>query len=90
MNNFQYDKTKLVKGMKEAYQKFKNEMSYEEFLNLIVEKLKSSIDAIQSDLFDLLGYEQLEFIEYLIEHRKQIIFWHSNKKINKIFSGNFN
>jgi hypothetical protein len=74
--------------MKKAFEKYSTAMSYDEFVNIIIEKLKSSENLSQSELFDLLGYENIEFIEYIIEHRKLILAWYSNKKLTKIFTGN--
>lgn len=47
-------------------------MSYQDFATIIVEKLNTS-ENIQTELFDILGYEHLKFIEYVIEHRKTIL-----------------
>ena len=69
--------------MKKAYEKYRHEMSYEDFLQLIIEKLKAPEDVIQCELFDLLGYEHLEFIEYLITNRKPVLTWYNNKKLHK-------
>lgn len=60
-------------------------MSYEEFVQLIMSKLKSSANESQSELFDLLGYEHFEFIGYIIEHKKSIFALNSAAKATKIF-----
>lgn len=73
--------------MKKAYEKFCTSMSYEEFVNMIVEKLKGSSSTVSSsELFDLLGYENINFIEYIIELRKQVVAWYTNQKLTKTFS----
>lgn len=72
--------------MKKAYEKFSTSMSYDEFVNMIIEKLKGPPTTASSELFDLLGYENINFIEYIIELRKQIIAWYTNQKLAKTFS----
>lgn len=73
--------------MKHAFEKYKTAMSYDEFVNVVISKLKAPGDSAESELFDLLGCENIEFIEYVIEHRKQILAWHSNQKLTKHFNG---
>lgn len=57
-------------------------MSYQDFTTVIVEKLKTSKN-IQTELFDMLGCEHLEFIEYIIEHQKTIVSTYLCLKITK-------
>lgn len=57
-------------------------MSHQDFVTAIVEKLKNS-EYIQAELFDMLGCEHLEFIEYIIEHQKAIISTYSCSKVTK-------
>ena len=75
--------------MKRAFEKYRAAMSYDEFVEVMISKLKAPENLAQSELFDLLGYENIEFIEYIIEHRKQILAWHTNKKLTKTFSCKF-
>lgn len=73
--------------MKRAFEKYRTAMSYDEFINLVVTKLKApNSPNLQSELFDLLGYENLEFIEYIIEQREMVLAWHSNQLLTKTFS----
>ncbi len=34
---------------------------------------KNSSDALQTDLFDLLGFERIELVQELLEHRQDIV-----------------
>lgn len=83
---FQFNKQEVVTGMKKAFEKYRSTMSYDEFVNVIVDKLKTSGQFFESELFDLLGYEYISFIEYLINYRKQVIAWHSNQKLTRTFA----
>jgi activating signal cointegrator complex subunit 3 len=57
-------------------------MSYQDFTIRIVNELKDSQN-IQIDLLDLLGYEHLEFVEYIIEHQKTIVSMYSKPMIKR-------
>lgn len=57
-------------------------MLFQDFRIAIVERLKTSQN-IQTELFDMLGCEHLEFIEYIIEHRKTIVSTYSCSKLIK-------
>jgi len=57
-------------------------MSYQDFTTRIVNELKDSQN-IQVDLLDLLGYEHLEFVEYIIEHQKTIVSMYSKPMIKR-------
>lgn len=52
-------------------------MSYKDFELRMVKKITNSHN-IQNDLFDMLGCDHLDFIEYIIEHRKMIISTYAN------------
>lgn len=75
-----FDKATFTKGLKNCYTEYSTEMSYQDFATAIVEKLKTSKN-IQTELFDMLGCEHLEFIEYIIEHQKTIISTYSCQKV---------
>ncbi|XP_058808781.1 activating signal cointegrator 1 complex subunit 3 [Phymastichus coffea] len=81
----EFDKQQFNRNMKRAFDKYQAAMSYDEFMNIVINKMKD-INSAQSELFDLLGYEHIEFIKYLIEHHKQILAWQSNQKLNKSFA----
>ena len=76
--------------MKTSYKKYCAEMNYEEFVTMITNKLRTSGSSLQNELFDLLGYENIDFIEYVIEHRKTILAYHMSQKTAKPFSKIFN
>lgn len=49
-------------------------MSFSEFNMTIIDKLRNSEEvALQTELFDMLGCDHLEFIEYIIEHQQAIV-----------------
>lgn len=58
-------------------------MKYEDFGHMIVDKLKSGGGNLQTELFDLFGCDNLEFIEYVLEHQKSIIALFSIQKLPK-------
>ena len=76
--------------MEKSFKIYSVSTSYDEFEQLIMEKLKMPSDSAQSELFDLLGFENINFIEYIIEQRKQILAWQSNQKLAKSFACEFN
>ncbi|KAJ8682588.1 hypothetical protein QAD02_018380 [Eretmocerus hayati] len=80
----EFDRQIMIKGMKAAFEKYRSTMSYDEFVNVIMDKLK--IPGGANELFDLLGCENFDFIEYLTENCKQVLTWHSNQKLVKSFS----
>ena len=77
---------RFAKGMKKCYQKYCAEMSYDEFATMIANKCKSSGSLLQNELFDLLGYENIDFIEYVIEHQKTVLAYYMNQKAARNFS----
>ncbi|XP_070529039.1 activating signal cointegrator 1 complex subunit 3 isoform X2 [Cardiocondyla obscurior] len=76
-----FDKTVFTKGLQSCYETFKTHlMSYEEFATAIIEKLTTP-----DELFDILGCEHLDFIEYITEHQKTIQSIYSHQKpINRV------
>ncbi|XP_023246702.1 activating signal cointegrator 1 complex subunit 3 [Copidosoma floridanum] len=82
----EFDRQRVNQGMKKAFEKYKTVMSYDEFSSITFEKLKSPPSSIQADLFDFLGCDSIEFIEYLIEHKKDIVAWQSAQKLSKTFN----
>ncbi|KMQ96180.1 activating signal cointegrator 1 complex subunit 3 [Lasius niger] len=75
-----FDKATFTKGLKNCCKDVA--MSYQDFATAIVDKLKNCQN-IQAELFDMLGCEHLEFIEYIIEHQKTIISTYSCSKMPK-------
>ncbi|XP_033213736.1 activating signal cointegrator 1 complex subunit 3 [Belonocnema kinseyi] len=82
----EFDKARFSKGMKKCYQKYCVEMSYDEFATMITNKLKTSGSSLQNELFDLLGYENIDFIEYIIEHQKTVLAYYMNQKAPRNFN----
>ncbi|KAL7288666.1 hypothetical protein TKK_0017394 [Trichogramma kaykai] len=80
-----FDRKYYSKELAEAYKKYQETMSYDEFERFIIDKLKN-ISLAQSELVDLMGFDKIHFIEYLIEHSKQIIAWFSNQLVAKTYT----
>ncbi|XP_072748400.1 activating signal cointegrator 1 complex subunit 3 [Anoplolepis gracilipes] len=79
-----FDKATFTKGLKNCCKVVA--MSYHDFGMAIVDKLKNvQTENIQTELFDMLGFEHLEFIEYIIEHQKAIVSTYSCSKVPKRF-----
>ncbi|KYQ56449.1 Activating signal cointegrator 1 complex subunit 3 [Trachymyrmex zeteki] len=77
-----FDKTIFTNGLKSCFKEYSTEISHQDFATKIIETLKTSRN-IQAELFDLLGCEHLEFIEYIIEHQKSIVSTFSCPKVTK-------
>lgn len=78
----QFDKATFIKGLKNCCKIVA--MSYQDFEMAIVDKLRNvQTENIQTELFDMLGFEHLEFIEYIIEHQKTIVSTYSCSKVPK-------
>lgn len=78
----QFDKTIFIKGLKNCCKVVG--MSHQDFEMAIMDKLKNvQTENIQTELFDMLGYDHLEFIEYIIEHQKTIVSTYSRSKVSK-------
>ncbi|XP_036144237.1 activating signal cointegrator 1 complex subunit 3 isoform X2 [Monomorium pharaonis] len=77
-----FDQATFIKGLKSCYKKCSTEMSHQDFATMIIEKLKIS-ENIQMELFDMLGCEHFEFIEYIIEHQKTIVSTYLCSKVTK-------
>ena len=43
---------------------------------------KRSSDDLQTELFDLIGFERIELIQDLLEHRSELVAAHQNVKAN--------
>ncbi|XP_012272228.1 activating signal cointegrator 1 complex subunit 3 [Orussus abietinus] len=69
----EFDIREFSQELKACYVKYISEMTYEEFRAMVINKLNNPENSIQTDLFDLLGYEHIEFIEYIIKHRKNVL-----------------
>lgn len=57
-------------------------MSFNDFETAIINKLKHS-ETLQSELFDFLGYEYIEFIQFIIQNQKSIMALNSGSKTQK-------
>ncbi|XP_076287780.1 activating signal cointegrator 1 complex subunit obelus [Lasioglossum baleicum] len=68
----QFDEVVYKQNLKMCYAQYAEDMPFEQFAVMISSKLKSS-ETMQDELFDILGYEQFEFIQYIILHRKSIM-----------------
>ncbi|XP_051173908.1 activating signal cointegrator 1 complex subunit 3 [Leptopilina boulardi] len=86
IKKIEFDKSIFTKGMKKCYNKYRLEMNYEEFITMITNKLKTSGSLLQNELFDLLGYENIDFIEYVIEHQKTILAYYMNQRGSRVFN----
>ncbi|XP_043498023.1 activating signal cointegrator 1 complex subunit 3 [Polistes fuscatus] len=81
--SLQFNKSVFVKGLRNSYEKYSTEMSFDNFGTVIVSKLINS-ENIENELFDLLGYEHIEFIQYIIAHKKAIINAYGSQKVPKL------
>ncbi|CAK9814213.1 Activating signal cointegrator 1 complex subunit 3 [Anthophora plagiata] len=78
----EFDKTTYKNHLKSCYEEYVSDMTLENFETAITTKLKNSTN-LQNELFDFLGYEQIEFIQYIIQHQKSIISLNSGLKVQK-------
>lgn len=59
-----------------------NGLSLSDFTTTVIDKIKNSQDIVlQTELFDMLGCDHLEFIEYVIKHQQAIISAYSCPKV---------
>ncbi|XP_015598741.1 activating signal cointegrator 1 complex subunit 3 [Cephus cinctus] len=79
----EFDKNHLMQGLKKCHRKYSDEMSYEQFTDMVIKKLETAGDNLQTDLFDLFGYEYIDFVEYMLEHQKIIVALHVLQKMPK-------
>ncbi|XP_076632793.1 activating signal cointegrator 1 complex subunit obelus [Colletes latitarsis] len=77
----EFDKTIYKRGLKLCYKKFCADFTFQNFVRLIISKLIYCES--QNELLDFLGSEHIEFIEYIIQHQKSIIAYHSSSKTQK-------
>ncbi|XP_053995787.1 activating signal cointegrator 1 complex subunit 3 [Hylaeus anthracinus] len=77
----EFDKTIYIDNLKLLYRKFSTDLSFDTFTNLISNKLGSSES--QNELLDILGCENIEFIQYIIQHQRSIMALCSVAKIQK-------
>ncbi|XP_060815776.1 activating signal cointegrator 1 complex subunit 3 [Bombus pascuorum] len=76
-----FDKA-IYKQNLESCANYFTDMTLEEFEEfIIISKLKN--ENSEDELLDLLGCESIEFIQYIIEHRKSIIALSSDSKVQK-------
>ncbi|XP_076671425.1 activating signal cointegrator 1 complex subunit obelus [Andrena cerasifolii] len=78
--NPEFDKATYKKELKLCYDKYSRDMTHEDFVTMIKDKLKRSRN-LQNELLDFLGCEHIEFIQYIIQHRKSIVALSSLPKI---------
>lgn len=78
-NKEEFNKTTFKEGLK----KCSTEVSGKFFETVIAQKLATSTN-IENDLFDLLGYENIDFIQYVMEHKKAIInLYNAQRPLNR-------
>lgn len=77
----EFDKTIYEQGLKLCHRKYFADMTLKDFANIINTKLRN-VES-QNELLDFLGYEHIEFIEYIIQHQKSIITWGFGSKMQK-------
>ncbi|XP_011308512.1 activating signal cointegrator 1 complex subunit 3 [Fopius arisanus] len=59
--------------------------TFEQFCSMIESCLKNSKTNAQGELYDLLGYDQLDFISYILKHREKVEkFFTTQKQLSKI------
>ncbi|XP_031846390.1 activating signal cointegrator 1 complex subunit obelus isoform X2 [Nomia melanderi] len=68
----EFDEKTYKQGLKLCYRKSSVNMSFEDFAKIISSKLRN-VENMENELLDFLGYEEIEFIQYIIEHQKSII-----------------
>ncbi|XP_011865347.1 PREDICTED: activating signal cointegrator 1 complex subunit 3 [Vollenhovia emeryi] len=78
-----FDKATFTKGVRDCLKEGSKGLSYQEFVSAIVDTLKKKSENIQMELVDMLSCEQLEFIEYIIEHAKTIVSTYPCQKVAK-------
>lgn len=78
----------MIQMLRNCYQKFSDEMPYEQFVKTILTKLKEPEDNLGSDLIDFVGYENVSLVEYLVKNKKHILAMSTAKKVNRIFESN--
>ncbi|KAK0079487.1 hypothetical protein PV325_001204 [Microctonus aethiopoides] len=79
----EYDKKKVTTCMRQCYEKYSTEMSYEQFCQMIQNYLKTNGDNLQADLFDIFGCDHIEFIEFIIQHRDKVLSQLTSQKGQK-------
>ncbi|XP_032669372.1 activating signal cointegrator 1 complex subunit 3 isoform X2 [Odontomachus brunneus] len=69
-----FEKEKFMERLKNCFKTCGNGMSFSQFNTTIMQKLRNFEEvALQTELFDMLGCDHLEFIEYIIEHQQAIV-----------------
>lgn len=80
---FQFDKTDFTKQLKQCHEKYSSSMSYDQFVGTVQDMLKNSGNNLEGELVDLLGFDSIEIVSYLLEHRQAIIKLLSVQKTNR-------
>ncbi|OAD58452.1 Activating signal cointegrator 1 complex subunit 3 [Eufriesea mexicana] len=79
---FQFDVTTYKENLKLYHAKKFMYMTLEKFEMAIITRLKDS-ENLQNELFNFLGYECIELIQYILQHKKSIITLNSVAKVQK-------
>lgn len=75
------DKNELQKILRQCYDKNTNGMSYDQFDSMIHNTLKSSKN-LQTELLDLLGFENIDMVEFLVTNKNNLLSHFTNQKQN--------
>ncbi|KZC07318.1 Activating signal cointegrator 1 complex subunit 3 [Dufourea novaeangliae] len=67
----EFNKARCKEGLKLCHMKYLEMMSFDVFVKYIMDVLKTSGNQ-QNDLLDFLGCEQIDFIQYIIQHKNSI------------------
>ncbi|XP_076242802.1 activating signal cointegrator 1 complex subunit obelus isoform X1 [Calliopsis andreniformis] len=78
----EFNKTEYKKKLKLCHMKSLESTTFEEFEKFITNKLKHSTN-LENELLDILGCEYIEFIQYLVQHKENIIALSVCSKIQK-------
>ena len=69
----QFDRSDFVRELKKFHEKyFSTTFTYHQFVTNLENKIKNSGNNLETELFDFLGFEHIQYIAYIIEHRRSI------------------
>ncbi|XP_034181076.1 activating signal cointegrator 1 complex subunit obelus [Osmia lignaria lignaria] len=80
--NMKFDEATYKKNLNLCHKKYSLVMSFDQFETAIINKLKDSKN-LQNELFDFLGYEHIELVQYIIQNQKSIMALKSSSKTQK-------
>ncbi|XP_008555073.1 activating signal cointegrator 1 complex subunit 3 [Microplitis demolitor] len=78
----EFDRKKFLASLRQCHAQYSSEMSFEEFGQLIENYLKND-NNLQAELFDVLGCDHIDFIEYIIKYRDKILPLFASQKAPK-------